>query len=363
MKMRRGLALVSLLSVGALLAYGCGDDTTSEDDGSPTTSTQQTTTTTTTVGPSSGGGPGSGGSGGNAEGNGTCAAPFEISPGGMATGDTTGVPDNNASLGVCQADGANTGDHVYTFTPTDTGVLTITLTPGDGALDMVMYMHEACDNPGTINQCADAIAPDPDVLQMRVKAGQPYFLIVDGYDAGQEGAYTLELSAVDVEDMCMDMMDDNMDALFDCEDPGCGADAACTGIAAACTGATALTPGTPQNGDTTGVASLFAATCTGFQAGEKLYSITPSQDAILRLGLASATDQGIHVRSTCADFFSEVGCTDAQVGGTDELLSHILLDGGQASAVFVEAYAAGEEGPFTLTSQIVNITETEGNNT
>jgi hypothetical protein len=357
MHIRRGLALLSVLSFGAFFVNACGDDETTNDDSGPSTSTQSVSSTST--GGSGPGGSGPGGMGGAPPmGNGTCGSPFPLAAPSMTMNTTVGAPDEQQS--PCLE--GPTGEHAYVLTPTESGVISITLTPTMGT-DLGLFVRRVCGDPNSITHCA--VSPDvgqPTELALGVIGGETYYLFVDGYSAGQEGPYTLDVSAVAVETMCGDMMDNNDDGLVDCEDPGCFADAACAGIMTECTGPTALTPGTPQTGDTVGGTNLFAGTCTGAGlALEQLYSYTPTADAVLSLTLATATDQGLYVRSACADPLSQLSCTDVEVGGTDEVL-HTLTTGGQALTVFVDGFTLGEEGPFTLSSQVTNIDETEPNN-
>ena len=362
MKIRRGHVLVSVLSLGALLAYGCGDDTTAEDDGTQGPNTTTTTTTTTTVGPGSGGG-GNGGEGGGTVADGTCAAPFVINAGAMGMGDTTGAPDNHrAPSSFCQAGSA--GEHIYALTPTESGAVTITMT---GAADMGIYVRSDCTDVASAMACVDVEAGGTEevLAPINVIAGHTYFIFVDGYDVGEEGTYTLNVSAIEPENMCMDTMDENMDLAFDCEDASCFSDAMCSAdIAAACAGAVALTPGAPQSGNTaTGGTTLFAGGCTGNElAPESLYDYTAAQASVLSLTLASGTDQGVYVRTDCDDPLTQLECRDIAFGGEDEFV-HVLLAANQAVTLFVDGYDPGEEGPFTLSSQVTNITETEGNNT
>jgi cysteine-rich repeat protein len=108
----------------------------------------------------------------------------------------------------------------------------------------------------------------------------------------------------------------------------------------------------PQPGSTAGLADRFSGSCTGEAAPEALFTLTPGapgQTGTLSLTLTSATDQGLYVRASCEDAASELGCEDARVGGEDELLS-VAVQGGAPVAIFVDGFAPGEEGPFTLSA-------------
>jgi hypothetical protein len=118
-----------------------------------------------------------------------------------------------------------------------------------------------------------------------------------------------------------------------------------------------------QSGDTANGTNLFAGTCSGFGSSEVVYSYTPALDQVMSATLASASDQGMYVRDTCADSDTQLACIDAAAGGSDELLRHVLLTGATPISLFVDGYMAGEEGPYTLTALTANITETEPNDT
>jgi hypothetical protein len=69
---------------------------------------------------------------------------------------------------------------------------------------------------------------------------------------------------------------------------------------------------------------------------------------VLQIELESATNQGIYVRTDCADQSTELGCIDAHSGGTNEVLE-LPIEGGQTVYIYVDGYLdAGYAGPFTL---------------
>ncbi len=151
-------------------------------------------------------------------------------------------------------------------------------------------------------------------------------------------------------EICDNGVDDNGNGLVDCEDAAfCGTLAVCQ--EPACMTATAIVDGDTM-GDTTGGTSLLSGSCTGAGAEEVVYTYTPATDGYLVVNLASATDQGVHVRTTCTDTTSQVACVDAQVGGTDE---HFAVDVtmGTPLTIIVDGFADTEAGPFTLSLTLV----------
>jgi hypothetical protein len=298
--------------------------------------------------------------------SGTCDEPFTITQGETAMGDTTGEADDLTAVsasgfGSCQTGGA--GEHVYAFTPTAGGTVTATLS---SVADLGLFVRHGCDDGATEFSCVDDVGGGTDEeLTLTVVANATYYLVVDGYGAGEEGAYTLTIGDVTGEADCTDGVDDNGNVLVDCEDPSCLTDASCvTAIGATCGAASGLMPGMDQAGDTSMGSPDFATvapTCTG--AGGALveaYEYTPGADSLLRLELSSATDQGFFVRSQCDGPQSQVACTDFQYGGDNEI-DYVPVSSGTTYSVFVSAYQAAEEGPYSLRSDVFGLDETEPN--
>jgi hypothetical protein len=150
---------------------------------------------------------------------------------------------------------------------------------------------------------------------------------------------------------CGNALDDNGNGLVDCADAFyCATSPVC--LAPLCAVATPLV--SPQAGDTTGAPDNFTGPCQTGGAGELLYTYTAAADGFVSLTLSSATDQGIFVRSDCTDDGSTLGCADAAAGGTDEVLSFGVTMG-TTYTIFVDGYAAGEEGPFTLSLEFAAV--------
>lgn len=149
---------------------------------------------------------------------------------------------------------------------------------------------------------------------------------------------------------CNDITDNDLDGLPDCGDDECAADTFCT---MACMNAPTLVVGTPVNNNTTGgLAGLPNFCALSFQGGgtglSRLYKFTPPTTGGYRLTLNSASDQGVAVRSTCLDASTERTCADAEVGGTNEVLT-FAGTAGVPLTIVVSAFSTGDEGAFTLT--------------
>lgn len=161
---------------------------------------------------------------------------------------------------------------------------------------------------------------------------------------------------------CADVVDNDGDGLLDCEDSECAEECA-TNVDATCAAASAAS--TTNAGDTTTGTAYFAGSCTGaLGALEAVYTFSPASAGYLRVTLASATDQGLYVRTACSDAGSELACVDDQfAGGTEVLLTPVTA--ATPVAIFVDGYdSPAEAGPFTLgVSVLVPTNETEPNGT
>src|SRR5262249_49977679 len=97
-------------------------------------------------------------------------------------------------------------------------------------------------------------------------------------------------------------------------------------------------------------------------ANEAIYTYTAAATGILEVTLDSMADMGLYARSTCNDPATEIACADAFSGGNKEMLD-VFASSGETVAIFVDGYAALENGPFTITSTFVETNEVEPNGT
>jgi cysteine-rich repeat protein len=171
---------------------------------------------------------------------GTCASPFTITLAnnngvlaGTGMGDTTMSTDQVASAACESWDSGGGPDHVWQFTLTDTRDVYL-LMDETSAFDTVMRVMTApCDVTTEIPEwagqdgCADsADAPTGEYMGYVKLAPGTYYVLVDGYEATDMGAYTFTLEARLTE--CGNGV---LDALEFCDDgasaTGDGCDAKC----------------------------------------------------------------------------------------------------------------------------------------
>jgi cysteine-rich repeat protein len=301
-----------------------------------------------------------------------CAAATDANLG-ANTGDTTGGTEFFVGQNCGFFGGGNGAEQIFSIIPGaagQTGVLSLTL---NSATDQGLHVNTDClDANSEIGCVDDNVGGTDETLDVNVTdAGAALTIFVDAFAVGEEGPFTLTLAFA--ADTCGDGLvtggegcdDNNIAANDGCSDLcqveagfACvGEPSVCTDLSAVCAAALAANAGA-NAGDTTGGTEFFSvaddgAGCT-FGAGggaEVLFTFTPATDGPLSLTLASATDQGVYVLTDCVDTGSIIGCQDLQIGGTDEVLNIANAIGGVPLTIIVDAFAAGDEGPFTLTIQ------------
>jgi cysteine-rich repeat protein len=275
-----------------------------------------------------------------------CAEAIDISAGGQFTGTTAG--GTNVFARVCVGfgsypAGSNENENVFVFNAAADGFLTIDTSATSGEYDL--YMRTDCDDATTNAPGCNFVG---DTVNVQVTAGQSYFFYVDAYLG--DASYVLDVEFAP--DVCGDGL---LVPTEDCDDgnlaTGDGCDASCqVEVPFFCNAATTIGLGTTNGNTTTGSNALIAQTCTfgGGEGLEVIYEFTAPATADFEFVLASATDQGIHVRTDCPDPVSEIACVDDFFMGEDETLV-VPMTSGTTYTVTVDAYSPGNEGPFALT--------------
>jgi len=111
----------------------------------------------------------------------------------------------------------------------------------------------------------------------------------------------------------------------------------------------AVTGQTGNAGTTTGAADLTPTSCSE-QGGQDVFFryAVQAPNADVFFVLRSDTDQGLSVRTACANASSETHCQDVAGGGADEELSLFGVAGSPTLNVVVSAYNPTQTGDFTL---------------
>lgn len=314
----------------------------------------------------------------------TCAEAIALPIGGSRSSATR--VGKSESEGSCNA---NSGTEVFfAVDATASGMLDLTLTPK--TRDLGLYVRSTCGDEKTERGCAETgLAGVTERLSVAVTAGERVYVVVDGYDDGQAGQFTLSAGFHDlrcgdgkaegpeecdppdggktctdacktIPEVCTDGVDNDGDTLVDCEDvESCAGDAACA-LASAC--AAAATVGATTEGDTQAGSSRFAGSCTGQGLGkESLFTFTPEASGALALTLQAGADLGLYARTTCTEASTEIGCRDDGAAGAPEVLVVPVAKGAPITA-FIDA-KGGAAGPFALSTALTPSTEVEPNDT
>jgi cysteine-rich repeat protein len=173
--------------------------------------------------------------------DGTCAAPFALALTdnagtleGTGTGDTTGGTSQVAA-GPCDGYTSGAGpDHIYELTIPDARDVTITITDATVFDSVLRLLAMPCElaseivEPGDTEGCSDSgFAMAAESLSYVALPAGTYYVVVDGYDDAELGAYTLTVAAAATQ--CGDATLDGAEA---CDDgnmtAGDGCSSTCT---------------------------------------------------------------------------------------------------------------------------------------
>lgn len=244
-------------------------------------------------------------------GEGSCEAPFDLTTAG-ATGSTIpGQPSRHSA--PCVGDEAP--EHVYRFDVANAGSYMFYLNSDfDGTLTVY---QGSCG--GMVIGCND---DDLDTSTSRVDADLDpgtYFVVVDGYGEGSSaGNYSLAVT-----------------------------ERQSIPPAQACSQARAISPGITQ-GDTSQRGDSFQSTCANSSPGpDEVFSLQVTSPSRLRARSSqNGFDGSLYMRTTCADFSSEIACNDDYMGTSASEISAMVQPG--TYYLFVDGYSNGSGGTHTL---------------
>jgi hypothetical protein len=221
--------------------------------------------------------------------------------------------------------------------------------PGDGVcLDVNLGNgHGLCFDGCSEDSCRDGYVCDveggsycrPGCTDSAQCSATGYCDVGNGYCVAQE--------------ICDNGVDDNGNYRLDCEDAQCvGFETCAPLISAACEGAITAVLGDNAGSTAKSSTAVLGTNCTGgYGALEDVYTFTPGttgETGTLTLTLASATDQGIYIRTSCADPLSQLACTDQFEGGTIEQIEQDV-EGGVPLTIVVDGwFDPGYAGPYVL---------------
>jgi len=232
-----------------------------------------------------------------------CGAAFELDSVSLPTtveGTTVGATDQYGySAGKCPPEtggwGSNAPDVAYAFTPEETAEYHLSLTSEH---DANLYIVSDCDNID-----GSCLGGDEDIgsgltedFAVTLEGGVVYYIIVDGYGAGQAGTYSLTVG-----EPCSISCDGKTCGTNGCSgtcgtcELGESCDAGtCVEVATECAATAELTCGETFEGATNvgeGASFAFSGyTCeqafgtADYEAGtEAIFTLTPSEDAVITI--------------------------------------------------------------------------------
>jgi hypothetical protein len=293
-----------------------------------------------------------------------CDAPTVLpAAGGVFTGTTAGT----STLTGCVAETAGAPERVFQWTPSVSGTAEIKTCGANTSFDTVLYVRQgscaagtaaACNDDtagcGTGDGCGNAGHHGSRVL-VPVTAGQPYFIVVDGFSGscgGASGAFRLTVTPPGVQPPTTTT---TVSPTTTSTTLAGGACAAPTVVPAA---------GGVFNGTTSGASTLSGCAAETSGAPEKVFRWTPTSSGTATFETCGGTtgfDTVVYVKTgTCSAGTIEScnddtptcsvtsGCGNGSYHGSRVSLA---VTAGQTYYVVVDGYAgscSGSSGPFTL---------------
>ena len=186
----------------------------------------------------------------------------------------------------------------------------------------VMYLQSTCGDARSEVACLSAMSGGS--LDQTLNPGT-YYLVVDGTDANTFGVANVSVQL------------DDLGALEQ-----------------ACRTAPMIRPGTQIRADSSTSTDRFQASCGGSaQSPDLIYRLQIRRRSLVRLSSEQTGWDGVvYLRRDCLDQVTELGCNDDAGDNRHSLVETILEPG--TYYVFVDGYAEGNQGPFTLDVDITN---------
>ena len=311
----------------------------------------------------------------------SCALPFTVTqlPFTFEANTANAEPDFGVTSGQCQAGdsgsyGGGSRDHVYEFTPTDSGNFTVRL---DSTFDAALYIGRTCEDIGSdcLYAIDDGLSNDIETFSLFLSSEETYYIIVDGWSSSSDlnGAYTL---MVEVQDFggCTPNCTDK-----ECGNNGCGGQCGICSVEGEICGPTGtcgpLGPGDScdepfalsadslpivadgntsffENAMSYGSGACPSDTGGGGGAGkDNVYTFTPTLSTNYKIVLDADFDASLYVVSDCTDV--NASCLDG-VDFPEELT--LFLDAGTTYYIVVDGWSdfSDNSGPYTLTVGLNN---------
>jgi cysteine-rich repeat protein len=294
-----------------------------------------------------------------------CAARSECDPSAVCADPPElpiGTPVVGSNEGATSILGAScTGRYLgreapYTVVAGDvgqTGLLSVTLS---GDPDFGLYLRSDCEDPASELECRDnGYTGEGEFLDVGIRGGVPYTLVVDGSFAEAVGAFTV--TATFTPDVCGDEQVTGLETCDDGPEPPADGDG-CSSLCAIeldtlCDDAPAAATG-DNVGDTLAAEyAAFQGSCTLPEnvAREQLWRWTPPGTGRARAilyNVAENADLAVYVRTDCLDAASEIACADDQRVGGDEVATFDVVQGVPVTLIVDGMLSDFDGGAYTL---------------
>lgn len=249
-----------------------------------------------------------------------CEVALEI-PEGTVTGVTEGRDTQRSLTTACSDAGAP--ERAFVFTPDAAG--TFCANTRGSEFNTVLYARTTCDVPATELVCNDNAFEETSEIAFEAGPEAPVYLVVDGRDHEQSGAFSLTVRGGTCEDAEIDRQ---------------------------CQEAPVLTDTVTSALPTTGFSTGLGEGCALADGGEAMLVYTAPTTGRVCLSTANVgrLTVAMYVRTDCADRDSEVACADTREPFvTDASLTLDTVEG-TTYYVFVDEIVSRVAfgGPFTV---------------
>ena len=247
--------------------------------------------------------------------HGTCESPIPLAAGAITGSTAHGDSENEGS---CASSGSR--ELVYKLDLPARQRVTIEVDP---RFDAVLYLRkDDCADPDAEVACNDDVGHQRKSRIDEILDPGTYFVFVDGY-ASESGAFHMSVALGDAPT-----------------------------LAEICQRARPLASGLPAQGSTSGAFDHAHASCGDSGKGpDSAFKLDVAQRSRVRvIEHSDEFEPVVHVRRSCADEASEVGCSNT--GASDEDAAFVgILDPG-TYAVFADASARDAAGRFSLMAEL-----------
>ncbi len=222
------------------------------------------------------------------------------------------------------------------------------------SFDGVLSVRSGCDVASNEVACNDDAGDTRhSSLDVILDAGT-HFVFVDGWGTAGAGTYSLVATVTPLADAAVAVAVDDPDVTFVAPPPVVAPTPPEAPppalLSATCEQAPTLPDDGAVHGTTAGYSHHTGASCgSGARSPERVYALTLTRRAHVRLRLSSGFDGVLYVRSGC-EGGAEIACND-DAGDTRHSAIDVTLDAG-TWYVFVDGYGESQSGTFDLSTQV-----------